>query len=460
MFETLTERLTKTFKNVMGRGKLTDSNMGETLREVKKALLDADVAYPVVKQFLKDLKEDAAGVEVGKGLNPAQALIKIVNDKLIALMGGQCVELDLKAQAPAVILMAGLQGSGKTTSSAKLAKFLKERQQKAVMLVSVDVYRPAAMEQLQILAKEVGVNFFDYAQEEQDEAKLKDPLSIIQAALKAAGRQHIDVLIVDTAGRLHIDNDMMQEVKMLHTTLKPIETLFVVDGMTGQDAANTTKVFKDVLPLTGVIVTKLDGDARGGAILSIRYITEGTPIKFIGMGEKMEALEPFHPERMASRILGMGDILSLVEELERKIDKEVAQRLEKKLQKGQGFDLEDFRNQLIQLQNMGGMRGLMDKLPGMGGLSKVIKEKANDGFIDKTLVIINSMTKAERYKPLIINGSRKNRIAKGSGTTLSEVNKVLKQHEMMQKMMKKVGQKGGMENMMKSMQGKLPGGLW
>lgn len=460
MFETLTERLTKTFKNVIGRGKLTDSNMGETLREVKKALLDADVAYPVVKQFLKDLKEEAAGVEVGKGLNPAQALIKIVNDKLIILMGGECVELNLKTQAPAVILMAGLQGSGKTTSSGKLAKFLKERHNKVVMMVSVDVYRPAAIHQLRVLAQEIGVNFFDFEAIETDEKKLKDPHSIVQAAMDAARKQHIDVLIVDTAGRLHVDDEMMREVKMLHESLNPIETLFVVDGMTGQDAANTTKAFKDALPLTGVVVTKLDGDARGGAILSIRYITEGTPIKFIGMGEKMEALEPFHPERMASRILGMGDILSLVEELERKIDKEAAQRLEKKLQKGQGFDLEDFRNQLIQLQNMGGMRGLMDKLPGMGGLSKVIKEKANDGFINKTLVIINSMTRAERYKPLIINGSRKNRIAKGSGTTLAEVNKVLKQHEMMQKMMKKVGQKGGMENMMKSLQGKLPGGLW
>ncbi len=452
MFESLTERLNKAFKNIIGKGKLTDANMNETLKEVKKSLLDADVAYPVVKVFLKELKEEASGVVVAKELNPAQALIKIVNDKLISMMGETCSELNLKAQPPAVILMAGLQGSGKTTSSAKLAKFLNERQKKSVMMVSADTYRPAAFDQLKILAAQLGkeVTFFDF-----DQTRLTKPVAIVEAALKAAKEQHMDVLIVDTAGRLHIDDEMMHEVKALEQVLNPIETLFVVDGMTGQDAANTAKVFHDVLPLTGVIVTKLDGDARGGAILSIRQIT-GTPIKFIGMGEKIEALEPFHPQRMASRILGMGDILSLVEELERKVDKEEAARLEKKLQKGKGFDLEDFRKQLIQIQNMGGMMGLMTKLPGMGGMAKAVKDKAPDGMMDQTLIIINSMTLLERKKPLIINGSRKARIAKGSGKTLSDVNKVLKQYDMMQKMMSKMGQ-GGMANLMRGIQGKFPG---
>lgn len=454
MFETLTERLNKTFKNIIGRGKLTDSNMGETLREVKKALLDADVSYPVIKQFLKDLKDEAVGVEVQKGLNPAQALIKIVNDKLVGLMGEKGVELNLKSQPPAVILMSGLQGSGKTTSSAKLAKLLKERHNKSVMMCSVDTYRPAAVDQLKLLSNEVGVSFFDF-----DQNTLKDPIAIAKAGLEAARLAQVDVLIVDTAGRLHVDTQMMDEVKSLHQLLNPVETLFVVDGMTGQDAANTAKAFNDVLPLTGVIVTKLDGDSRGGAILSIRHVTEGVPIKFIGMGEKIEALEPFYPDRMASRILGMGDILSLVEDLERKIDKEAAEKLEKKLKKGQGFDLEDFRSQILQLQNMGGMMGFMDKLPGMGSLSQTVKDKVNDGFIDKALVIINSMTRLERQRPAILNGSRKRRITEGSGTTLADLNKLLKQHEMMQKMMKKVAQPGGMSGMMQALKGKLPPGF-
>lgn len=464
MFETLTERLTKTFKNMVGRGKLTDSNMNETLREVKKTLLEADVAYPVIKHFLKELKEEASGIEIDKGLNPAQMLIKIVNDKLVQLMGESCVPINLKAQPPAVILMSGLHGAGKTTSSAKLAKLLKEREHKSVMMLSVDIYRPAAREQLALLAQKVDptqltIKYFEC--DEADEATLNNPMAIAKAGLEAARKQHFDVLIVDTAGRSHIDDNMMDEIRALYRLLNPIETLLVVDGMTGQDAVNTAKVFNDALALTGVIVTKLDGDSRGGAILSIRHVTGGVPIKFIGMGENAEkeaAFEPFHPARMASRMLGMGDMLSLIENLERQIDKEEAQRLEKKLKKGQGFDLEDFRNQLIQVQKMGGMMSLMDKLPGMGALPSAVKERANEKVLDKMLLILNSMTPSERRKPLILNGSRKRRITQGSGTTLAELNKLLKQHEMMQKMMGKVS-RGGAANMLRGLKGKLPAGF-
>lgn len=443
MFENLTERLSKTFRNVIGRGKLSDENMKETLREVKKALLEADVALEVVKEFVNELKELARGLEVKKSLTPAQTLVKLVNDKLVDLMGEKCESLDLRAAPPVAVLMAGLQGSGKTTSTAKLAKWLSERQDKKALLASCDIYRPAAIAQLERLAQEVGADFYKAPEN-------TPPVSIAQQAIDAAKKQNCDVVIIDTAGRLHIDDAMMVEIKAIHQAIKPTETLFVVDGMTGQDAAKTAKVFNDALPLTGVVITKMDGDARGGAVLSIKKITD-KPIKFIGMGEKIDALEPFHPDRMASRILGMGDILSLVEELERKIDKSEAERLSKKIQKGKGFDFEDFRSQIMQMKKMGGLASLMDKLPGMGALPTEVKSKANDKVMDQMLAIINSMTKQERKKPIIIKGSRKKRIALGSGTSIQDVNRALKQFEQMQKMMKKLSQKGGMAKMMRGM---------
>jgi signal recognition particle subunit SRP54 len=454
MFENLTDRLSKAFRNVVGRGKLTDENMAATLKEVKNALLEADVSFDLVKTFIEDIKLTARGIEVSATLTPAQSLVKIVNDKLVAMMGESNQELNLATQPPAVILMAGLQGSGKTTSVAKLSKWLMERQKKSVLVASADVYRPAAIEQLRTLAREVQTSFFE-------NGDLHDPVAIAKAAVDAAKKQFVDVVIIDTAGRLHIDPAMMTEIKNIHAAINPIETLFVVDGMMGQDAAKTAKEFNDVLSLTGVIVTKLDGDARGGAILSIRHVTGGKPIKFIGMGEKIEALEPFYPDRIASRILGMGDILSLVEELERKIDKKEAERLTKKMTDGKGFNFEDFRSQILQMKSMGGIAGLMDKLPGMGSLPAEVKSRANDKTIDRTLAVINSMTAKERRRPMLIQGSRKRRIANGSGTTIQEVNRVLKQFEQMQKMMKQVSQKGGLMKMMrgvKGMQGMLPGG--
>lgn len=454
MFENLTERLSKTFRNVVGRGKLSEDNMKETLREVKNALLEADVALEVVNTFLEEVREAALGIEVTKSLTPAQMLVKIINDKLVILMGESCAELNLHAEPPAVVLMAGLQGSGKTTSTAKLAKFLKGRQKKTVLLASADVYRPAAIEQLRVLAKEVDALFFE-------NGDLSAPVEIAKAALQSGKRQFADVVIIDTAGRLHIDDGMMSEIQSIHQAINPVETLFVVDGMTGQDAAKTAKAFNDALPLTGVIVTKLDGDARGGAILSIRQITNGKPIKFVGMGEKTDALEPFYPDRIASRILGMGDILSLVEDLERNLDKQEADRLAKKLSKGKEFDLEDFRSQLVQMKNMGGMAGLMDKLPGMAAIPQEVKSKANDKVVDQMLAIICSMTPKERRRPLLIQGSRKRRIANGSGTAIQDVNRVLKQFTQMQKMMKKFSKKGGLMKMMrgvKGMQNLIPGG--
>lgn len=453
MFESLTDRLSRTFRNVVGRGKLTDDNMQETLNEVREALLEADVALEVITTFIEDIKESAKGVEVGKSLTPAQQLVKIVNDKLVHLMGDECAQLNLAAQPPAVVLMAGLQGSGKTTSTAKLAKWLIERQKKSVLLASADVYRPAAIDQLRTLSKEVNAHFFE-------NGDIKDPVSIAKEALSAAKKQFVDVIIIDTAGRLHIDDTMMQEIKHIHQAINPVETLFVVDGMMGQDAARTAKAFNEALSLTGVIVTKLDGDARGGAILSIRQITGGKPVKFVGMGEKVDALEPFYPDRAASRILGMGDILSLVEELERKVDKQEADRLAKKLSKGKEFDFEDFRSQLVQMKNMGGLASMMDKMPGMSAIPAEAKAKANDKSLDQMLAVINSMTRKERRRPLLIQGSRKRRIANGSGTTIQDVNRVLKQFTQMQKMMKKISKKGGLQKMMrgvKGMQGMIPG---
>lgn len=446
MFENLTDRLSRTFRHMVGRGKLTDENMKETFREIKNALLDADVSLDVVKDFLEAIREKALGMEVSKELSPAQMLVKIVNDQLIVLMGETNETVNLAMQPPAVILMAGLQGSGKTTSTAKLAKWLIERQHKTVMLVSLDVYRPAAIDQLRSLAAQLPTPFFE-------PGELKQPVEIAKAAIVAAKKDFIDVVIVDTAGRLHIDEPMMDEIRQIHRAVSPIETLFVVDGMMGQDAAKTAKAFNEALTITGVVVTKLDGDARGGAILSIRQVTGGKPIKFLGMGEKIEALEPFHPDRMASRILGMGDIISLVEEMQRKVDQKEADKLAKKLSQGHGFDFEDFRNQLLQMKNMGGIGSLLDKLPGVGALPAEVKAKANDKSMDRILAVINSMTMKERRRPTLIQGSRKRRIAMGSGTSIQEVNRALKQFEQMQKMMKKVSSKGGLAKMMRGMKG-------
>lgn len=449
MFDNLTDRLSKTLKNISGKGRLTEDNIKETLREVRMALLEADVALPVVRDFVKRVKENAVGVEVSKSLTPGQEFIKIVQSELVSIMGDSNEALNLASQPPAVILMAGLQGAGKTTSTAKLAKLLKERDKKKVLVVSADVYRPAAIKQLEMLAGEVEVDFFPSSADQK-------PIDIVDGAISHAKLKFFDVVIVDTAGRLAVDTEMMDEIKQLHAHVNPIETLFVVDAMTGQDAANTAKVFGDTLPLTGVILTKVDGDARGGAALSVRHIT-GKPVKFLGVGEKTDALEPFHPERIASRILGMGDVLSLIEDLEKNVDKEKAERLAKKFKEKKGFDLEDFREQLGQMKNMGGMMGMMDKLPGMSQLPDNVKDKVDDKMFHQMEAIINSMTLKERERPELIKGSRKKRIAAGSGTQVQDVNRMLKQFTQMQKMMKKM-QKGGMKGMMRNMQGMMGGG--
>ena len=450
MFENLTDRLSKTLRNISGRGRLTEDNIKETLREVRMALLEADVALPVVREFINQVKERAVGQEVNKSLTPGQEFVKIVQSELVKAMGEENHALNLAAQPPAVILMAGLQGAGKTTSVGKLAKLLKEKQKKKVLVVSVDVYRPAAIKQLETLASAIDVDFFPSDPQQK-------PIDIALDALDQAKRQFYDVLIVDTAGRLHVDEAMMDEIKQLHAGINPVETLFVVDAMTGQDAANTAKAFNEALPLTGIVLTKVDGDARGGAALSIRNIT-GKPIKFLGVGEKTDALEPFHPDRVASRILGMGDMLSLIEELEGKVDREKAEKLASKLKKGDGFDLTDFLEQLKQMRNMGGMSSMLNKLPGMGQLPDHVKSQMDDKVIVHMGAIISSMTLKERANPEIIKGSRKRRIAAGSGTQVQDVNRLLKQFDDMQRMMKKM-KKGGMKNMMRSMRGMLPPGM-
>lgn len=457
MFENLTERLSRTFKNISGQGRLTEENMQQAWREVRLSLIEADVALPVVKSFMDSMKEKAIGQEVHLDLKPDQALIKIVHDELVHIMGDEKADLNFNTQPPAVILLAGLQGSGKTTTAGKLARHLKEIHHKKVMLVSADVYRPAAIHQLELLAQQEAVQFFPSHAGES-------PVAIVKNALTQAEKQFMDVLIVDTAGRLHIDSEMMDEIKALHQAVNPIETLFVVDSMTGQDAANTAKVFHETLPLTGVILTKTDGDARGGAALSVKQIT-GQPIKFMGTGEKIQALEVFHPERVAQRILGMGDILSLIEEVERKADKEASEKLAKKIKKGKGFDLEDFKQQLQQMNNMGGISGMLNKLPGVAQMSQQLGNQAQDKMVGQTIAIINSMTLKERRIPKIIAGSRKKRIANGAGVQIQDVNRLLKQFEQMQKMMKKLSKPGGMQKMMRGvgsllgMKGMLPGNL-
>ena len=444
MFESLTSRLSQTLRNLRGSGRLSEENIKDTLREVRMALLEADVALPVVREFIDHVKQRAVGKEVTESLTPGQALVKVVHDELITLMGEANEELNLATQPPAVVLMAGLQGAGKTTSVGKLARWLKEKRNKSVLVVSADVYRPAAIEQLKTLAGEVGVEFFPSSGDQ-------DPVDIARHAVDAARKKYIDVVLIDTAGRLHIDEQMMGEIQRVHAAVDPVETLFVVDSMTGQDAANTAKAFGEALPLTGVILTKTDGDARGGAALSVRQIT-GKPIKFIGVGEKSTALEPFHPDRLASRILDMGDVLSLVEQVQDKVDQKKAEQLAAKLKKGKGFDLEDFRDQLQQLQSLGGVGSLMDKLPGMSNIPDAAKSQVNDKEFKRLEAIINSMTPAERRRPDIIKGSRKRRIATGSGTQVQDVNRLLKQFTQMQKMMKKM-KKGGMAKMLRGLKG-------
>jgi signal recognition particle subunit SRP54 len=449
MFDNLTERLSNSFKTLQGKSKLSQSNIKEAIREVRRALLEADVALEVIKAFLDRVQEKALGLKVGEGLNPSQAFIKLVETELTNIIGGENKTLDLKTQPPAVVMVAGLQGAGKTTSIAKLAHYLKERENKKVLVVSADVYRPAAIEQLEVLAKQVGIDFFPSSIDQK-------PEKIVADAKRHAQKQFHDVLLVDTAGRLHVDSEMMDEIQTLQKQVNPIETLFVVDSMTGQDAAHTAKAFADALPLTGVILTKTDGDARGGAALSVRHIT-GKPIKFLGVGEKIDALEPFHPDRIVSRLLGMGDVLSLVEEISRKVDHKKAEKSVKKMAKGQ-FDLSDMRDQLLQMEQMGGMEALMDKMPGMGQIPQSVKNQMMGGVDTKRMVaIINSMTPKERSHTKLIKGSRKNRIANGSGTSPQDVNKLLKQFEKMQKQMKKMGG-GKMQKMMAKMAGMQGGG--
>jgi signal recognition particle subunit SRP54 len=449
MFESLSDRLSLSLKKISGKASLSEKNIQETLREVRMALLEADVALPVVKGFVEQVKTRALGTEVSSSLNPGQQFLKIVQAELEAVMGDKNESLDLAAQPPAVVLMAGLQGAGKTTSVAKLSRYLRERQKKKVMVVSADVYRPAAIEQLKTLAAEVQAEFFPSNPQQK-------PIQIVNDAIKAAKKQFVDVLIIDTAGRLHVDGEMMEEIKEVHGVAKPVETLFVIDAMIGQDAVNTAQAFNESLPLTGVILTKVDGDARGGAALSVRQVT-GKPIKFLGVGEKTDALEPFHPERIASRILGMGDVLSLIEEVERKVDKKKAEKLAKKVVKGKRFDLEDLRDQLQQMKNMGGMAGMMEKLPGMGNMAQMAQQNNANSQFDRMECIINSMTPKERKNPDILNGSRKRRITMGSGTSIQDLNRLLKQHKQMGKMMKKMKGKG-MQNMMRGMGGMMSPG--
>lgn len=452
MFDSLSERLTAATRSLTGKGRLTDANIKDALRQLRLALLEADVALPVVKTFIERVREQAVGREVAKSLTPGQAVVKIINDELVRILGEGHAPLDLKAQPPVVILLAGLQGAGKTTTAAKLARRLIEKDRKRVMLVSVDVYRPAAILQLETLAAEVG------ALHCASEASEK-PVTIVERALDEARRSHADVLIFDTAGRLHVDQEMMDEVVRVHAAAGPKETLFVVDSMAGQDAVNAARSFDRGLPLTGVILTKADGDAKGGVALSVREVT-GKPIRFLGVGEKTDALEAFHSERMASRILGMGDVLSLVEDIEDRVDREKTEKLAKKLKKGRGFDLTDLKAQLEQMLDMGGMAAMLEKLPLPGKVNPAaLKDAAGEKQVRRQIALIDSMTPSERRYPKSINGSRKKRIAAGSGLEVQDVNRLLKQHTQMEKMMKKLS-RGGMKKMLRGMPGGgLPPGL-
>ena len=446
MFDNLSSRLSEAAKNLSGQGRLTESNIKDTIRQVRLALLEADVALPVVKSFIERVRERALGEEVGKSLTPGQELVKIFHAELVSLFGTEHAPIDLKAQPPVVVLLAGLQGAGKTTTAAKLAKRLIDKDKKRVMLVSVDVYRPAAILQLETLASEVGA--LHCASSVDDK-----PVAIVDRAIDEAKRSHADVLIIDTAGRLHVDSDMMDEVVAVHERSGASETLFVVDSMAGQDAVNAATAFDESLPLTGVVLTKADGDAKGGVALSVREVT-GKPIRYVGVGEKVDALEAFHPDRMASRILGMGDVLTLVEEIESKVSKDKAEKLAKKVKKGRGFDMTDLRDQLEQMMSMGGVGALLDKLPMPGQIDPAAqKQGADETQLKRQIAIINSMTPGERRFPKTINGSRRKRIAAGSGLQVQDVNRLLKQFTQMEKMMKKMA-RGGMKKMLRG----LPGG--
>ncbi|MDH3588330.1 MAG: signal recognition particle protein [Gammaproteobacteria bacterium] len=449
MFDSLSERLGSAVNSLRGRGRLTEDNIRDTLRQVRMALLEADVALPVVREFVAGVGERAVGEEVLKSLSPGQALIGVVHEELVQIMGKEATGLDLRAQPPAVVMVAGLQGSGKTTTVAKLANWL-QREKKKVLIASADVYRPAAILQLERLAAAIDAGFMP--SHETD-----NPIDIATRAVAEGRRQLADVVLLDTAGRLHIDDEMMQEVRAVHAAVTPVETLFVLDSMAGQDAVNAARVFDEALPLTGIVLTKTDGDARGGAALSARKIT-GKPIKFLGTGEKIDALELFHPDRVASRILGMGDVLTLVEQVHEKADQKKTEKLARKLKKGKGFNLEDLRDQLEQMLNMGGMGGLMDKLPGMGKLPDAVRAQADDSQLRRQIALINSMTPGERRHPRVINGSRKRRIAAGAGQAVQDVNRLVKQHVQMQKVMKKMS-RGGPQALMRAMKGRLPPGL-
>jgi signal recognition particle subunit SRP54 len=452
MFENLTGRLSEAARNLSGKGRLTDSNIKDTLRQVRLALLEADVALPVVKTFIESIREKAVGEAVSKSLTPGQELVKVIHSELVHLLGDDHAPINFKAQPPVVVLLAGLQGAGKTTTAAKLAKRLIDKDKKRVMLVSADVYRPAAILQLETLAGEVGALHCASSADEK-------PTAIVDKALDEARRSAADVLIIDTAGRLHIDDDMMSEVAAVHERSGALETLFIVDSMAGQDAVNAATAFGKALPLTGIVLTKADGDAKGGVALSVREIT-GKPIRFMGVGEKVDALEAFHPERMASRILGMGDVLTLVEEIEEKVSKEKTEKLARKLKKGRGFDLSDLRDQLEQMMSMGGMGALLDKLPIPGNVNPAaLKDQANEQQIKRQVAIINSMTPGERRFPKTINGSRKKRIAAGAGLQIQDVNRLLKQFTQMEKMMRKMS-RGGMKKMLRGMPGgSMPPGM-
>lgn len=450
MFDNLSERLSTAVAALRGRGRLTEDNISETLRQVRMALLEADVALPVVRDFIAEVRGRAVGEEVLKSLSPGQTFIRIVHEELVRVMGEPASGLELRVQPPAVIMVAGLQGSGKTTTVAKLAHWLQRKHKKKVFVASADTYRPAAILQLQKLADSIDAGFIASS---ADEA----PVAIVERAVETGRRQLADVVILDTAGRLHVDEDMMSEIRAVHAAASPVETLFVLDSMAGQDAVNAARAFDAALPLTGIVLTKTDGDSRGGAALSARQVT-GKPIKFIGTGEKIDALELFHPERVASRILGMGDVLTLVEQVQEKTDREQGERLAKKLRKGKGFDLVDLREQLRQMIEMGGVGSLLDKLPGAGKLPAAMRAQTDDTQIRRQIAIINSMTPGERRRPRIINGSRKRRIATGAGLQVQDVNRLVKQHAQMQKMMKKIS-RGGAKGMMRAMQGRLPPGM-
>ena len=439
MFEAISDRLSRTFGRLRRGGRLTEDNVADSLREVRRALLEADVALPVARDFLERVRVRALGQEVLKSLTPGQTLVGIVHEELVRLMAAESADIALNVPPPAPLLVAGLQGSGKTTTCAKLARWLAERHGRKSLLASCDVYRPAAIEQLRVLAGEIETPFF--------ETRERDPVAIARAAVTEARRRFVDFVILDTAGRLHVDGELMREASAIHAAVSPVETLFVADAMTGQDAVNVARAFDEALPLTGVVLTKADGDARGGAALSVRWVT-GKPVKFLGTGEKLDGLEAFHADRIASRILGMGDVLTLIEEAERKVDRDKAEKLARKMGEGRRFDLEDLRDQVRQMRDMGGMQSVMERLPGMSQLPAGAMERVNEREFVRTEAVINSMTPHERRNPQVIRGSRKRRIATGSGSTIQDVNRVLKQVDQMQKMMRRMRRKGGLARMM------------